>query len=829
MSVRRSDTGKAAGGLWLAATLAVAAALLAVVWGAPRVSASAARWMAAPPTKARLVKAPLPVEVGGASGALQLGASGPLQLRASGGAARAASPAIDAGLRFNMLGVLLKSARPYDPDLVVRVRTSLDGETWSGWTKLAFVRSEGTPGSAFDPKDTCSQPLWVGEARYVQYTLGLASGAEPVGVGDVRFSFINTLGDADAADTVVSTLKRGLSFVAGIGRVTPALSLAGRPPIVTRAQWGADESLRSGSPSYATLRMAFIHHTAGGNSYTRTQAAGVVRGIYYYHTRSLGWSDIGYNFLVDRYGTIYEGRYGGMNKGVVGAQVLGFNTHSFGVSVMGNFDLAPPPGAAVYALEKLLAWRLDVAHLNPLGKAVMTCSTSDRFRAGQTVTLPVIAAHRDANYTTCPGSAFYATIGEIRKAVAQRGQPKIYAPSSSATAFSPNGDGAGEKVTLSAVLSERADWTVDVKDGGGAVVRHFAGQGTAIAAVWNGRDEDGLRVPDGAYTAVMKGSNDHGVTRSASVGVRVDTVAPEVSAVAAQRVVSPNGDGLADSTLIAYALGEAGSVRVRIYDGAGTLVRTLLSGAWQSSGDHTVKWDGRVSSASGLTPAVSGTYTVRVRDTDAAKNSTVGEGSVKVNLTLGFPKASPLYFSPNGDGTLDTTRLGFTLTRAATVKVVVKGASGAVQTFALGSLTSGKSGVVWKGDGDASVVPGGRYTFSVTASNGLGSVTVSAPVYVDCYVPRPRLPADFSVKYGTKISVVYSVKDPVTNSVHVRCEIRTGKGVLLKTTVPRWVSPGDRHRINYRPPRRRTYVFTLFAKDHAGNAAAPVSVRVRVL
>jgi uncharacterized protein with LGFP repeats len=248
--------------------------------------------------------------------------------------------------------------------------------------------------------------------------------------------------------------------------VTPALSLVARPPIVTRAQWGADESLRSGSPSYAALRMMFIHHTAGSNSYSRSEAPAVVRGIYYYHTRVHGWSDIGYNFVVDRYGTIYEGRYGGMTRGVVGAQVLGFNTHSAGVSVMGTFDQAPPPGAAIYALEKLIAWRLDVAHVDPLGRARMRCATSDRYAAGQTVTFPVIAAHRQANYTSCPGNALYAILPEIRAAVAQRGQPKIYAPSSSVTAISPDGDGIGDSATLSAMLSETADWTIDVRTRG---------------------------------------------------------------------------------------------------------------------------------------------------------------------------------------------------------------------------------------------------------------------------------------------------------------------------------------------------------------------------
>jgi len=816
----RRPRGARAGRFALVTTIVTAAAFCAV-WSVPRVSASASSWLAAPATTARLVSVPLPVAAGGASGALQLDSAG--------GAARAASPlAIDAGLRFNMLGVLLKSSRPYDPDLVVRVRTSSDGVTWGTWVRLCFVRSDGAPGSAFDRKDTCSEPLWVGEARYVQYTVGLTSGAAPDGVSDVRFSFINTLGDADAGDALVSTLKRGLSVVAGIGRATPALSLAARPPIVTRAQWGADESLRSGSPGYASLRMVFVHHSAGSNSYTKAQASAVVRGIYYYHTRSLGWSDIGYNFLIDRYGTIYEGRYGGMTRGVIGAQVMGFNTHSAGVSVMGNFVQAPPPGASIYALEKLLAWRLDEAHVNPLGKATMTCAVSGRYSAGQTVTLPVIAGHREANYTACPGNAFYAILPEIRAAVAQRGQPKIYAPSSSATALSPDGDGVGDSVTLSGVLSETARWTVEVKDAAGVVVRHFSGQGKAVKALWDGRDESGAPVVDGPYDAVMRGSNDHGVTRAAAVRVRVDTVPPTVTGVGAARAVSPNGDGSGDSTAIAYVVSEAGRVRVRVYDRNGLLVRTVLAALWVSSGSHSVRWDGRITSSSGLVPAPSGTYTVRVREVDAAGNAGSGSGSAKVNLTLGFPLAMPRYFSPTGDGVRDTSLLGFRLTRAASVKVVVKNAAGVVRSFSLGSLQPGAAGATWDGQGETAKAPGGAYKFTVTAANSLGTIAVSGPVNIDRYVPRPTVPADFSIAYGSRIAYVYSVRDPYTKSVYVRVEVRNGRGVLLANLVPGWVTKGVEHRILYRPQARGTYVFTLFAKDRAGNVAAPAVTTVKV-
>ena len=164
--------------------------------------------------------------------------------------------------------------------------------------------------------------------------------------------------------------------------------------------------------------MAFVHHTDTGNDYTQADAPAIVRAIYAYHTKTLGWNDIGYDFLIDDYGTIYEGRYGGVAKGVVGAQVLGFNTGSTGIAIIGTYTTEAPSAAALASLEKLLAWKLSLTGLDPLGTAQMTCGTTQKFKAGAKVTLPVVAGHRDANYTDCPGDALYALLPTVRTAVA---------------------------------------------------------------------------------------------------------------------------------------------------------------------------------------------------------------------------------------------------------------------------------------------------------------------------------------------------------------------------------------------------------------------------
>ena len=150
---------------------------------------------------------------------------------------------------------------------------------------------------------------------------------------------------------MTGALRRATAAVAhfDFGLGATAQAAVPQPTIVTRAQWGADESWRSGTPDYAPVRMAIVHHTVNGNDYTREQAPALVRAIYYYHAKSCGYRDIGYNFLIDRYGTIYEGRYGGITLGPVGAQTLGFNTGSTGISIIGNFEIAQPTSASLAA------------------------------------------------------------------------------------------------------------------------------------------------------------------------------------------------------------------------------------------------------------------------------------------------------------------------------------------------------------------------------------------------------------------------------------------------------------------------------------------------
>src|ERR687895_982726 len=262
------------------------------------------------------------------------------------------------------------------------------------------------------------------------------------------------------------------SPVAG-GHAAPSrrtLFAAEQPSIIPRLSWGANELIRRGTPSNAiSLQFAVVHHTAGTNSYTRAQSAAIIRGIQLYHVRSNGWNDIGYNFLVDKYGQVFEGRFGGMTRNVIGAHAQGFNTSSVGVALLGNYDAGGVTPAARAALTRLLAWRLDIAHVDPLSLLNWASGGNPRFPAGVPVSLRSISGHRDTGFTSCPGVRLYSELNGLARAVSVTGLPKLYSPQVSGA--------PGGLVRFLARLSEPLPWNVIVTDRGGAIVGTGAGEG----------------------------------------------------------------------------------------------------------------------------------------------------------------------------------------------------------------------------------------------------------------------------------------------------------------------------------------------------------------
>ncbi|MEU3098675.1 peptidoglycan recognition protein, partial [Streptomyces sp. NPDC006967] len=193
-----------------------------------------------------------------------------------------------------------------------------------------------------------------------------------------------------------------------------------RPAIVTRRGWGADEGLREKKFTYTSkVKAAFVHHTASGNNYKCSQAPSLIRGFYRYHVRSLGWRDIGYNFLIDKCGRIYEGRAGGVAKPVKGAHTMGFNSKSTGIAVIGSYGSRKPSKSAVKAVSRLTAWKLGLHGMNPKAKTYLTSGGGYLYGKGKKVRLNVISGHRDGFNTSCPGGKLYKKLGTTRSTAAR--------------------------------------------------------------------------------------------------------------------------------------------------------------------------------------------------------------------------------------------------------------------------------------------------------------------------------------------------------------------------------------------------------------------------
>jgi N-acetylmuramoyl-L-alanine amidase len=398
---------------------------------------------------------------------------------------------------FTMLGVTWRHDAAVD-DVAASVRWRAHGQ-WSDWRALAGASDDAPDPGSRDVQSPAlrdgTAPLWVGHADGVQVRVTAAGGLSP---RDVRVDLVDP--GASAADAGVGSTPRDT-----------ATAMEGQPTILTRADWGADESIRRGSPSYnATIKVGFVHHTDTANDYTMAETPAVIRSIYAYHVKSNGWSDIGYNYLVDRFGRTWEGRYGGITRAVVGAHTGGFNTDSFGTSLIGTFTTAAPPAVTLTALEQLFAWKLGAYYRDPAGTATLRSAGggTSKYAAGVQHTFAVVSGHRDAGNTSCPGDATYARMGSIRTAVNGFLGTAFVNPTISATRV---GVGSTTPVVVTATARNAPTWTVEVTTPLGAVVRTWTGSASdPITASWDLSDASGAPVAPGAYTVSLRGASADG-------------------------------------------------------------------------------------------------------------------------------------------------------------------------------------------------------------------------------------------------------------------------------------------------------------------------------
>ncbi|WP_231390202.1 N-acetylmuramoyl-L-alanine amidase [Nocardia sp. CNY236] len=302
---------------------------------------------------------------------------------------------------------------------------ALTGETLDGTTATIRARQpDGTWGAWFDSEPVGThgavlgtdgtEPIYVGSTNKVQVLVTRKIAPEPTPVAQAVPGTDTT---QPVADLTAVLIDPGRGPVDGLLHEVAVALPGGGPTVITRTQWGADEALRCEEPTYDDgLGGVTVHHTAGRNDYSKSESAGIVRAIYTYHAKTLGWCDIGYHALVDRFGQIFEGRFGGLDRPVQGAHTGGFNENTAGIALMGNYESTQPTNKTIDAVGALVGWRTKVAGLDPKGYTTMYSEGTSYtpYARGAAVRLPIVFAHRDVGKTSCPGDAAYAQMDRIR-------------------------------------------------------------------------------------------------------------------------------------------------------------------------------------------------------------------------------------------------------------------------------------------------------------------------------------------------------------------------------------------------------------------------------
>jgi N-acetylmuramoyl-L-alanine amidase-like protein/flagellar hook capping protein FlgD len=467
-----------------------------------------------------------------------------------------------------------------------------------------------------------------------------------------------------------------------------------------------------------SLSLAIVHHTAGTNGYGPDAAAAIVRGIEIYHVRGNRWNDIGYNFLVDRFGQVYEGRAGGIERNVVGAQAQGFNTGSVGVALIGNYNSGTVPRAAFRALASLLAWRLDVGHVDPLGTVSWVSGGNPKYKRGTTVRLHAISGHRDTGFTSCPGTHLYALLPSLAQEVASIGLPKLYAPTAKGTLGGP--------VVFEARLSQPGSWTVTVRDKSGAVVGRGTGRGAAIAWTW---DSTGRR--GGSYSWTMEAGpatrparGTLGPAPPAPAPPPTPTPVPSILTELAvdPPVISPDGDGIDDSLTISYRLATRAAVTATITEPTGAVVAPLFADQIQGARKQSFPY-----AAEGLGD---GNYVLTVTATGEDGRIGRAQAAFAIDRTLSGLMLSTPTITPNGDGSDDSLEIAFTLNAAADVTVEIEQNGVVVAPVFSGTLSPGMQSLVWDGTNAGTPLPAGSYDVAVIARGPFGETRHQAGVTV---------------------------------------------------------------------------------------------------
>ncbi|MEX2276149.1 MAG: peptidoglycan recognition protein [Actinomycetota bacterium] len=429
------------------------------------------------------------------------------QIVASSKAVATAPVRVCAPIWFTAMGVTWDQQRgaPFE----LQAATSRGRTTTFGRTYRLDAESGPDPGSAeYRRGSAASTMLWTGGSRCARVRLDLG---RRTSISDLQIHFLNTSGSAEGPRTGPANIDPAAVPAPDRALATGAARTSS-PRLITRQQWGARPGLMNCEPDVADeVRAGFVHHTAGTNHYSRNQTDDIIRSIYAYHTRGQGWCDIAYNFLVDKYGRAYEGRSGGVTEPVVGAAQQGFNTRAFSVSLLGTFTRTRPSPKMQQALRRVLAWRLDVAHVNPKGRGLLVSAggSNTRFRAGTEVNVPAIVPHRFTGYTDCPGAKVVNRLREIRRKVARMGLPKIYKPTVEPAVVKLGSN----PLRIRAAGSQSLRWDVSVHEADGDELFSFpSSTGPDLDLRWQGSDTTPYPREAGSYSIVVRGETSGGNT-----------------------------------------------------------------------------------------------------------------------------------------------------------------------------------------------------------------------------------------------------------------------------------------------------------------------------
>jgi N-acetylmuramoyl-L-alanine amidase len=587
--------------------------------------------------------------------------------------------AAESPTRFNMLGLHWRG-----PGRVhFRVRGA---KGWSAWREADAEMNDlpdlGTDEARRMPAWRLGNPWWTGAADRVQ---------------------VRTRGR-------VQRVRAHFVWSPEEPMLDQSLQRAGSPKIILRKAWGANEGIRRGNPGYApALLNAIVHHTAGAAGSSPAQSAAIVRGIQVYHVQGNGWNDIGYNFLVDRFGQVFEGRYGGIERNVVGAHAQGFNTGSVGISVLGNYDSAALPAAAREAVTRLIAWRLDVAHVHPLSRITSISNGNPRFRKGLPVWLRAVSGHRDTGFTSCPGKSVHGQLGAIAQRASAIGLPKLYAPVVEGS--------LGGLVSFSAQLSALLPWNVTIFDARQKPIAVGTGLGTTVQWTWDARF-----TPPGSYTYRISAGPS---LRPATGALGAPAAALTLDAVrATPSGFTPNGDGLTDVALISYRLSSSATVAVDLQAEDGTPLARLFGGS-KPAGRHVFAWDGSA--------YPDGRYRIVVTARGRGGRQVTAATPVALSRTLSGYSVTPTALSPNGDGVNDSASISFNLAVPALASLQVLRGPTELASLLGGELPAGPQAAVWEGR-----ARDGEYRLRLTITDATGPVAQEFKVRIDRITPTLR-------------------------------------------------------------------------------------------